>query len=348
MFSRHATDRSLLLNVPAPRRGNVFQSISELKKYIFPIFLSLSVVAPGALAGVDYSAGLRPAQQALATGDYARAYAGYSRHAAKNPLAQFTLGLFHKNGWGRSVDEAAACRWFEESARKKIPAAQHYLGDCLVEGKHRAADVAAALALYLDAAAGGHLISLCSAADLYIRGNGVDQDVKRGLELCTQAAQAESPPAMLRLADYYREGKDVPQDLAAARHWYRQAAERHSAEAQYRLGAMLAEGLGGEPDLNAALFWLETAAGEGYAPAYLPTAILYANAEVSPETGALKPEHLAKIYLWNSAAKARIADPAQLAEIDRIGKMVLAVMPETWRPDLDKKVAEHLEKYGSK
>lgn len=317
-----------------------------MKKYIFSISLLLAAV-PCALAGVDYGAGLRPAQQALTAGDYKKSYALYSRHAAKNPLAQFTLGLFHENGWGRPVDEAAACRWFEKSARKKIPAAQHYLGHCLARGTHRAADPAAALALYLDAAAGGHLISLCSAADLYIKGHGVDQDAKRGLALCTQAAQAESPSAMLRLADYYRDGKDVPQDLAAARYWYQQAAERRTSEAQYRLGVMLAEGLGGEPDLNAALFWLETAAGAGYAPAYLPTAILYANAEVSPETGALKPEHLAKIYLWNSAAKARTADPAQLVEIDRIEKLVLSVMPESWRPDLDKKVSEHLASHAA-
>ena len=305
---------------------------------------------PGAFAGTrkDIAAELQAAQQALAAGDYPKAYARYSRHSASNPLAQFTLGLFHKNGWGRPVDEVAACRWFEKSAQKKIPAAQHYLGDCLVKGTHRAADSAAALGWYREAAAGGHLISLCSAADLYIKGQGVDKDVKQGLELCTQVAQANSPPAMLKLANYYREVTDVPQDLAAARYWYHQAAERHVHEAQYRLGVMLTEGQGGEPDANTALFWLETAAGEGYAPAYLPVAILYANAEVDPKTGALKPEHLAKIYLWNSAAKARTAAPAQLAEIDRIEKMVLAVMPESWRPDLDRKVAEHLVKYGNK
>lgn len=310
------------------------------------LILSLAAAADAQAARpTDFSAELQPAQQALAAGDYKKAYALYARRAANNPLAQFTLGLFHKNGWGRPVDEAAGCRWFEKSARKRIPTAQHYLGDCLIQGVHRTADPAAALTLYLDAAAGGHLISLCSAADLYIKGNGVGKDAKRGLELCTQAAQAGSPPAMLKLANYYREDKDVAQDLAAARGWYQQAAERHSPEAQYRLGAMLSEGQGGEPDLNAALFWLETAASEGYASAYLPTAILYANVEVDPATGALKPEYLAKIYLWNSAAKARIADPVQLAEVGRIEALLQKAMPASWRPDLDKKVAEHLAKF---
>ncbi len=314
---------------------------------IVSMVVLLLVTASSALAGkqTDPNAGLQPAQKALASGDYKRAYVQYSRFAAKNPLAQFTLALFHQNGWGRAVNEAEACRWFEKAAQGKVPTAQHFFGDCLAQGKGRPADGKAALVWYRKAAANGHFISLCSAADLYIKGLGVDKDVAQGLSLCAQAAQAESPPAMLKLADYYREGTDVPQDLAAARYWYQQAAERHSHEAQYRLGVMLSEGQGGAPDLSHALFWLETAAGEGYAPAYLPTAILYANAEVSPETGALKPEHLAKIYLWNSAAKARTTDPVQLAEIARIETMVQAVMPPTWRAELDRKVAEHLAKY---
>jgi TPR repeat protein len=332
-------------SIPALGRGNVFSESLELKKRIISIFLLLLAVAPCAQAGIDYNDGLRPAQQALAAGNYAKAFALYSRQAAKNPLAQFSLGLFHRNGWGRPVNQIEACLWFEKAANRQIPVAQQFFGDCLSRGIGRPADSKSAIDWYKKAAAGGDLIAQCSAADLYIKGKGVDKDVQQGLQLCAQVAQANSPPAMLILGDYYREGTDVPQDLAAARYWYQQAAERRSPEAQYRLGVMLAEGQGGEPDLNAALFWLETAAGVGYAPAYLPTAILYANAEVDPKTGALKPEHLAKIYLWNSAAKARTADPAQLAEIDRIEKLVLAVMPETWRPDLDKKVAEHLAKY---
>jgi hypothetical protein len=311
------------------------------------VILLLLALAPNALAGKRLDAELQPAQQALAAGDYRKAYALYARHGAKNPLAQFTLGLFHREGWGRPTDPAAACGWFEKSAHKNIPAAQQFFGDCLAEGIGRTADGKAAELWYRKAAANGIAYALCSAGGLYIEGAGVDKDTRRGLELCIQAAQSDSPPAMLRLADYYRVGTDVPQDLLAARRWYKMAAERRVREAQYRLGVMLAEGQGGAPDLNAALFWLETAAGEGHAPAYLPIAILYANAEVSPETGALKPEHLAKIYLWNSAAKAHANDPVQLAEIDRIERMVLSVMPESWRPELDRKVAEHLAKYAT-
>lgn len=317
----------------------------ELKKGLVPIFLSLLALAPCAQAGVDYNAELKPAQRALAAGDYTKAYGLYSRRAAKNPLAQFTLALFYREGWGRPADPAEACRRFEKAALGNIPAAQQFFGDCLAHGIGHAADGKAAVEWYRKAAANGIAYALCSAGGLYIKGTGVEKDVQQGLALCIQAARAESPPAMLRLADYYREGTDVPQDLAAARHWYQQAAERHNPEAQYRLGIMLGKGQGGEADPAAALFWLETAAGEGHAPAYLPAAILYANAAPDPQTGALAPEHLAKIYLWTSAAKARAADPAELAETARIEAMVLAVMPASWRPELDRKVAEHLAKY---
>lgn len=308
----------------------------------------LLAVAQSALAAKprDFNAELQPAQQALVAGNYKKAYAQYSRFASKNPLAQFTLALFYQNGWGRPYDPVEACRRFESAARHNIPAAKQFFGDCLAQGIGHVTDGKAAVEWYRKAAANGIAYALCSAGSLYVDGKVVDKDVQQGLALCTQAAQANSPPAMLRLANYYREGVDVPQDLAAARYWYQQAAERHVHEAQYRMGVMLGEGQGGEPDPATALIWLETAAGEGYAPAYLPTAILYANAKPDPQTGALAPENLAKIYVWNAAAKARTTDPVQLAEIARIEAMVLKVMPPSWMPELDKKVAAHLAKYG--
>lgn len=309
------------------------------------ILVLLLALAPQVRAGKRPDLELQPAQLALAAGDYKSAYGLFSRHATHNPLAQFTLGLFYRNGWGRPADPAAACGWFNKAAHNNIPAAQQFFGDCLAKGIGQPADAEAALTWYRKAAANGIAYALCSAGDLYIKGVGTDKDVKRGLALCAEAARAESPPAMLRLADYYSDDSDVPQDLAAARYWYQHAAERHVREAQYRLGLMLSEGLGGEPDPAKALFWLETAASEGYAPAYLPTAILYANAEPDAKTGALTPAYLAKIYLWNSAAKARTTDSAQLAEISRIEAIVQAVMPAAWKPELDKKVAAHLAKH---
>ena len=296
----------------------------------------------------DLSAELTRADKALAAHDYGLAYKEYARVAAGNPLAQFNLGLIEREGWGRPRDAVAACAWFGKAAQGKTPAAQQFFGDCLASGTGRAADGKAAVAWYQKAAQSGIAYANCSAGELYIRGQVVDKDVARGLALCAQAAQAGSAPAMLRLADYYKDDQDVPQDLAAARYWYQQAAEHRLVVAQYRLGVMLGQGEGGAANLALALFWLEHAASDGYAPAYLPVAILYGNSAPDPATGALTPDSLAKIYMWSRAAKASTSKPADIAEIEGIEQLLQQVMPPQWKPELDRRVAEHLDKFTVK
>jgi len=315
------------------------------------LWLMLTLVSYNALAAPgsnQWTQELDLAQKALAKQQYPQAYTLFLASAEHNPLAQFSLGLFYREGWGRPTDPVTACTWFEKSAQQQIPTAEHFFGDCLAEGVGRNVDIPAAITWYEKAATHGHLISRCSIADFYIQGKGVPKDVNRGIALCNQIAQSNSPPAMLKLANYYQQGQYLPQDMAVARYWYQQAAEKRVAEAQYQLGMMFMQGLGGDADLNAAVFWLENAASEGYAPAYLPTAILYANAPVQKETGVLAPEHLAKIYLWTAAAKALIQRPDyqdQQALIERLEGEMQKVMPASWRPELDKQVSEHLAKY---
>lgn len=311
------------------------------------IFWLLVMLSPLAWAGTTTPPdALKTAQQALSAGDYHRAYALYAQHANTHPLAQFTLGLFHHLGWGRKVNPVEACSWFEKAANQNVPAAQQFLGDCFAGGIGRTVDGQAAVQWYQKAADNGISYALCAAGGLYIEGKVLNKDVRQGLARCTQAAQNNSPPAMLRLADYYHDGTLVPQDMVSARYWYQQAAERHIQIAQYRLGIMLREGEGGNLDTKTALFWLETAASEGYSPAYLPTAKLYAQTDIDPQTGTLTPEHLAKVYLWTSAAKARITNSAQLTEITQLEAQVLKVIPPSWLPDLNRMVAEHLAKFN--
>jgi TPR repeat protein len=289
---------------------------------------------------------LGSAQAALDKKDYATAYALYLRQAKRqNGLAQFVLGLFYQEGWGRSKNPAMACSWFEKAAHNKIPTAENNWADCLAQGIARAADIPAALPWYETAAGHGDLIAACTAADYYIQGKGVPQDVPRGIALCTPVAQHSSVPAMLKLARYYEQGKYLAQDLPQARYWYVQAAELNDAEAQYHAGVMLAQGDGGAPDREAALFWLETAASAGYAPAYLPTAVLYAHQPVQPANGALAPEDLAKVYVWNGAAKARVSDPAQRVVMAQLDAQLATAMPASWRASLDQKIAAHLAQY---
>ncbi len=308
--------------------------------------LALGLASGSAWAARDLTGELQDAQAALAAGNYPAAYQAYLDRGENNPLAQFSLGLFHQYGWGRPVDLAEACRWQEKAARGNIPAAQQALADCLRGGVHRPADPAAAAHWYEQAALSGILTAPCSLAELYMAGEGVPKDPRKALELCRPPAAQGLPAAQLQLARFYLEGDPMVRDPVAALHWMRVAAQAGNAEAQYRLGLMLRDGIGAPTDATSARWWLESAAGQGWLPAYLPSAALYWNAPAEPDTGLQSAENLAKTYLWSTAAISRLASGSEAEQARALLAKVLARMPETWRTDLDKRVTEHLARVG--
>ena len=288
---------------------------------------------------------LNKAQLLLSKKDYQAAYQEYQAHAKNgNALAQFSLALFHQNGWGRQVDPAKACQWYERASEGKIPAAYQFYGDCLKNGTHRSADTVAAIKAYKSSVGLGLFGSLCSIGDLYINGQGVIKDVPKGMALCQQAAQKGSPDAAMRLADLFYQGVDIKQDYKQAVQWYAGLAERKVVKAQYRLAGMLQKGLGINKNSQAARYWYESAAEQGYLAAYLPTAELYFYAEENPKNDKPLPAYTAKAYLWLTALLKR-ADNKELdlKAVNTLHKKVLNIMPKQWHVELDKKVAEHLK-----
>lgn len=294
-------------------------------------------------AAEDWSAQLKKAQELLARQDYSRAYAEYRRHAEKknNPLAQFTLALFYDLGWGRPKDAAEACRWYERAAKARLPAAEHFLGNCLVKGVNGPTDPARAAVLYEDAAQGGHWISHCALAELYLRGTGVPKDPAKGVALCEQVAARGIVKAMYATALLYLESDPAVQDSAKERAWLEQAAQRGYGEAQYRLGMIELAGGQQPKSPEKARYWFESAASHGYGPAYFPTAELYFTAPRDPATGNLAPEFLAKTYMWLSATLRRAPGPEEVRRASEMLEQVNAVMPETWKPELDERLARH-------
>ncbi|NVD99870.1 tetratricopeptide repeat protein [Massilia sp. BJB1822] len=315
-----------------------------LRSFIFAVALGYPLL-PHAAPPARFDKELQLAAKAWQAGEYDRAYSQYLHVSRDSHVAQFFLGLFQQNGWGRPRNAVQACRWFERAAAGKVPAAQHYLGDCLVAGRHRAVDIPAALDLYQSAANSGHLGSLCAMAKLYMQGKLVPQDTAQALELYTQAAQAGVPEAMLGLGKFYSGAEGGGADPALAQQWYLQAAQHAVPEAQYQLGLMLGKAGSESTRLKQALFWLESAATQGWVDAYLATAIQYSNSPVDPATGMLPPETLAKVYLWTAAAKARSHGGEVGAVIARLELGLERMMPASWRPDLDKQVAAHLAKF---
>ncbi len=305
--------------------------------------LLLILCAPwgAAHAGTDYAEELKHARKALSEGDYAKAYTAYRKVAegGENPLADFTVGLFHRNGWGMAENPQEACRWFERAARGAVPTGAHYYAECLLEGTGGAPDPEGAAAWFGKASSYGHHGSLVSLAELTMEGRGVPKNPEKALEICGRALEHGVVRAQVVMGRFRLHGAPSIRDNAEARAWFGAAADRGIAEADYYLGVMARDGLGRAPSPAEAREWFERAASKGYVPAYLPVGSLYLGA---PEVKKNSARDLAKAYLWLSAA---VRTPMKGNDLKRAEKQlaaVLAIMPETWMPELDAKVDAHL------
>ena len=296
-------------------------------------------------AGLTNAQVLKEAQAALASGDYEKAFAAYQVVAEnnENTLAQFSLGLFYQNGWGRTKDEVTACQWFEKAAKGGIPTAQHLTGTCFERGIHHPASSETAAIWYQKAAQSGQSHAFCNLGNLYMTGQGVPKNPIKALELCHPAAQQGSVPAQIWMGKFYLEGDHSVRDYKKAYQWFELAAQKQSAEAFYYLGIIIRQGLLPEHSAQKAQQMFEQAAALKYVPAYFQTGKGFYNAQPDPETNQLSAEHLAKAYLWFSAAIQQSEDAEEITEAIQILKQVLAVMPKTWLADLDSKVTQHIE-----
>lgn len=314
---------------------------------LWALFIVFAFLTGTAHADSINTRDLKEAQEAMAAGDYDKAFKEYSRIAKEenNPLAHFSLGLFFENGWGRPVDRREACKHFKESAQGDIPFGAHLYAECLEDGVNGPADYSQAAIWYEKAAELGHHLSLCSLAELYMVGNGVPKNPQKAIGLCQKSAMQASVPSQVRLGRFYLEGDESIRDYQAAMRWFEYAAERNNPEAQYYLGVIVRDGHAGTMKPGTDRYFFELAASQGYMPAYFQTGKLYFNAPVDPKTGWLSEDDLAKAYMWLSAAVKRSEDKAELAETEEMLKKIREVMPKTWEPDLDHKVAQHLEEH---
>ena len=284
---------------------------------------------------------LNEAQAALSSGDYKSAYTKFKHLAKKhnNELAQFTLALFYDYGWGRPVDHHAACQWYERAAQAEVPVALHRHAECLLRGDNFKPDPIAPATWFERAAAQGHRISLCALAELYMHGQGVVKNPAKGMEYCRQAARENILPAQLQTAKYLLEGDESIRDIDAASKWFHQAAENGSSEAAHYLGLISRNRL---DDLGISLFWFERAAGQGYVPSYYATSKGYFDSLMLDRTQTPPAPTLAKAYMWLSASVARTDRPEEKSSAAKMLITVRKMIPESWVPDLDQKIAKHL------
>ena len=318
----------------------------------FWIIFCAAIFPPNAFAGVAFpgnaplndSQDLQAAQSLLAAGGYSNAFDRYRAAAnGRHPLAQFTLALFYQNGWGRVADRKTACEWFEQAAQNNVPAAQHMTGLCFEEGIHRSADPVAAGQWFQKAAQAGQLNSYCHLGNLLMTGNGIAKNPLQALELCRPAALQGSMPAQLWMGKFYLYGDFSVRNPQEAYQWFLGAAQKQSAEAFYHLGMMLAQGVINEPDAAQARQLFEQAAALKYIPAYFQAGKHFFTAEADTATGLLPAAHLAKAYVWISAAIQRSMDTEEVTAAQAMRQQILTVMSATWLAELDHKVARHLQ-----
>jgi len=318
-------------------------------KIVHIVFL-ISVISFGvsAQAKPNYAKELKPAQELLSGGNYRDAYQLYYKFAKenKNPLAEFTIALFYKYGWGRPVNPVIACSWHHKAAESNIPAAQHFYGDCLRHGRLKKRDPAQAAIWYQRAADNGHLTSLCSLAELYIKGDGQVKDTQRGLALCKQAAASGISDAMLRVAKFHLMDDPKLKNEEEAKYYLLQAAKRKNIKAMIMLARIHRDGINGQHiDHIKARQLFEFASSLGDQSSYLQTGKLYLNSKKDPLTNALPEDALAKSYLWLSAAEIGSENKEEKVEAKKLIKSISLLMPVTWKESLDKKIAEHFRHY---
>lgn len=289
---------------------------------------------------------IKTAQAAMTSGHKEKAFTLYYQAATEenNPLAQFTLGFFNQNGWTKKADAQIACQWFEQAAKGGIPMAQHESGICYEKGIQLKANPAIAANWYQKAAEGGHHLSLCYLGNLYMTGLGVAKHPTKALELCYSSAQQGSPLAQVWMGKFYLEGDESIRDYKKAYQWFEMASQKKVPEAFYYLGLMIEKHtfVGNTP--AQARYRFEQAAELKYTPAYFSTGKLYFYAKPDEKTKQLSAENLAKAYMWLSITKQRSKDSVEQTETKEMLAEILAVMPTTWRPDLDQKIALHIAK----
>jgi len=299
----------------------------------------------GATIPASHHTVMQDAQKALASGNYEEAFNQYHDAAVQgnNALAQFSLGLFYQNGWGRKIDPVIACRWFEQAAQGGIPVAQHLTGVCFDEGIHQPENPVTAAHWFQKAAQAGHLYSYCHLANLLMTGRGFPKDPVKALELCHPAAQQGSPPAQLWMGKFYLQGDPAIRNKQEAYRWFAAAAQKQAPEAFYYLGLIMQSDSSGKHAPPEIRQMFEQAAAFKYVPAYFQAGKHFYDAKPDPETGQLSAEHLAKAYLWLSATIQQSQDPEEISVAKSLLQQILAVMPETWLAELDQKIAQHLQ-----
>jgi len=136
-----------------------------------------------------WGADLATAQAAYDVGDYQTALAEWQALAEEGSAeAQFGIGILYGNGYGVSLDDVQAVKWYQMAANQSHPDAQ------------------------------------CHLAVMHSNGWGVPQSDQEAFKWFALAAENGVTEAQLNVAKMYAGGYGVAEDKVEARKWFAIAA----------------------------------------------------------------------------------------------------------------------------
>jgi TPR repeat protein len=150
------------------------------------LFVVLPLFAPAAGWGADLVKG----QDAYNSGDYQTALTEWQVLADEGDAnAQFGMGLLYANGFGVSLDDSLALKWYTSAADQ------------------------------------GHAEAQCNIAVMYANGWGVTQSDAEAFKWYSLAAEGGIAQAQVNLAKMYSKGFGVAKDNVMAHKWLAIASE---------------------------------------------------------------------------------------------------------------------------
>ncbi|HYA16317.1 MAG TPA: tetratricopeptide repeat protein, partial [Bryobacteraceae bacterium] len=258
-----------------------------------PLYIrtALKVAALSLFLGGSALADLAAGQEALKSGDYARALGEFLPLAKQgNAVAQFKLGLMYSEGKGVPQDDEEAVQWYRRAAAQRNASAEGNLGG------------------------------------MYTEGRGVSKDDKEAMRWFRLAAEQNDDPdasaaAQGNLGVMYKNGQGTQRDDEEAVRWFRLGADHGNPHAQFCLGSSYYDGEGVPQDYVRAYMWFNLAAASGDAKGTEWRAIV--TAKMTPDQIA-EAQHLARE--WKPQTSHPIVQPSGMVDWHQL----LSTTAATW------------------
>ena len=155
----------------------------------------------------------------------ANAFAELGAKTDPTGRAEYVLGLFAYNAFGRKESQEESRAFHEAAAKKGNADAMFELYAMLSQGLGGKKDAKGALAWCTRAAEGGNARAMSNLGSFYATGKGVSRDAKKSALWYDRAARAGNGKAAATLGVMYAMGNDVREDADKAKEYFALADE---------------------------------------------------------------------------------------------------------------------------